>query len=124
MLAGCSIVALCVVCVACGGRKQAPGPAWNEPEPETGYRPLEEPVTLSPTAAQPGQEGEIRAEWVACASDADCVSLETHCCRYVAVSKKHFADARAVLPYSTCDMLCPGAVDTQCDGGTCVLVLP
>jgi hypothetical protein len=106
----------------CGAKQEQSGPAWNEPEPEyeDHYEPMDEPVVLEPVAAPPaGQVGEIEPEWLECEKDADCTTVETECCGYVAVHRDHWNDARAVLPYSTCDMLCPTNIRTACVEGIC-----
>jgi len=36
-------------------------------------------------------------------------------------TQHHWQDARAVLPYSTCDMLCPTNVPTSCRDGRCIV---
>jgi hypothetical protein len=110
---------------ACAGSKAQSGPAWNEPEPQQGYQPMDEPVTLSNTPAAPaGQVGQVDPAWTLCESDAQCIALETECCAYVAVNKAHVAEARSVLPYSTCDALCAVNVPARCQDGQCTIQAP
>jgi hypothetical protein len=124
------IAAACVLSaslVSCAGAAPQSGPAWNEPEPEhqSGYDPLTKPVTLSSTPP-PEKAGEVKIDlaWLACATDGECIVVETECCRYMAVNKAHFADARAALPYSSCDMLCPTNIMTRCVDGRCSAAAP
>ena len=122
-----SVIAAACLLAACAGTKPQSGPAWNEPEPEhqTGYDPITKPVTLS-NAAPPEKAGEVKIDlaWLECTTDGECMALETECCRYLAVNKAHFADARAALPYSTCDMLCPTNIVTSCVDGRCSAAAP
>jgi hypothetical protein len=120
------IAPVCML-AACAGAAPQSGPAWNEPEPEhqSGYEPLTETVTLS-AAPPPEKVGEVKIDlkWLECATDGECMAVETECCRYLAVNKAHFADARAALPYSTCDMLCPTNIMTRCVDGRCSAAAP
>ncbi len=111
---------------ACGPGIRQTGPAWSEPEPEyeSHYAPLTGPVELEAVEPpQPGQGGDVLPQWTACEKDSDCVALETECCGFVAVHRDHWNDARAVLPYSACDMLCPSNVQVACASGECQVLL-
>lgn len=110
------------VVLGCGAKKQQSGPAWNEPEPEykDHYEPMTEPVVLQPVEAPPaGEVGQIEKKWTLCAKDSECTVVETECCGYLAVNREYWDEARAQLPYSACDMLCPTNVATACVDGVC-----
>lgn len=117
---------LALVLAGCAAGHPRSGPAWNEPEPEykEHYEPMSGPVELKPVQPPPpGQGGEVQTQWTICAKDSECTAVETDCCGFVAINREHWDDARAVLPYSTCDMLCPTNVQTACVEGRCEVVL-